>query len=199
MFTATPGVTFVFSSGDNGSQEYPAESPNVVSVGGTTLSHDASYNWTGETGWSGSGGGLSSTEASPSYQSGLGYSKRAAPDLAYDADPNTGFAVYDSLSYLRQSGWLQFGGTSAGAPQISALIALADQGRGSKGSLDGPTQTLPTIYAATTTSGTTGTETFYDVTTGSNAVASAGPGYDLVTGRGTPRKASLLYLALVNA
>src|SRR5205807_1770404 len=70
-FKAT-GVTFVFSSGDSGVQSYPATSPYVVSVGGTSLSHDSSYNWTGEKAWSGSGGGASAVESAPSYQSGLG-------------------------------------------------------------------------------------------------------------------------------
>jgi len=192
-FSSQHGVTFVFSAGDSGNQEYPAESPYVVSVGGTTLSHNSSYNWTGETGWSDGGGGLSAYEASPSYQSSLGYSKRANPDIAYDADPNSGVAIYDSVRYEGQTGWYQIGGTSMGAPQWSALIALANEGRGSN--LDGYTQTLPAIYAMTT--GTDGSEDLYDVTTGKNLEGSAGPGYDLVTGRGTPRDANLVYQALV--
>ena len=85
----------------------PTWSPSA----GRRLTHDSSYNWTGETAWSGSGGGLSAYEASPSYQSGLGYSKRAAPDVAYDADPNTGFAVYDSLRYRASRA-----GSSSAAP-----------------------------------------------------------------------------------
>ena len=56
-FTAS-GVTFVFSAGDSGNQSYPASSPYVLAVGGTTLSHDSSYNWTGESGWSSGGGGV---------------------------------------------------------------------------------------------------------------------------------------------
>ncbi len=125
-YFSAPNVTFVVSAGDTGSQSYPAESPNVVSVGGTSLYHDANYNWSGEVGWSSGGGGVSAYEAKPSYQSGLSYSMRAGPDVAYDADPNTGYAVYDSYG---SSGWGQYGGTSAGAPQWSALIALANQGR----------------------------------------------------------------------
>jgi subtilase family serine protease len=193
-FSSQHGVTFVFSAGDSGNQEYPAESPYVVSVGGTTLSHNSSYLWTGETGWSDGGGGVSAYEATPSYQNGLGYKKRADPDIAYDADPNSGVAVYDSVRYGGQSGWYQVGGTSMGAPQWSALIALADEGRGS--SLDGYTQTLPAIYAMTT--GAFGTSDLYDVTTGKNSEGSAGPGYDLVTGMGTPADAELTYQALVS-
>jgi subtilase family serine protease len=195
-FTAH-GVTFVFSAGDRGKQSYPATSPYVLSVGGTTLSHDSSYNWTNEVGWSRGGGGVSGDESKPSYQSSLSYSKRANPDVAYDADPNSGFAVYDSYGGY---GWnYVFGGTSAGAPQWSAILALANQGRKAlgKSSLDGFSQTLPTIYKMTT--GTTGTQQLNDDTSGHNAVASAGAGYDLVTGRGTPRRADLAYQALVNA
>jgi subtilase family serine protease len=194
-FTAK-GVTFVFSAGDSGNQSYPAESPYVLAVGGTTLFHDSSYNWTNEIGWSSGGGGVSLHEAQPGYQNSLSYKKRANPDVAYDADPYSGFAVYDSYGGYNWN--YVFGGTSAGAPQWSALIAIADQGRvaAGKSALDGYTQTLPAIYAMTT--GTTGTEQLNDVTSGRNAVGSAGPGFDLVTGRGTPRRADLVYQALVS-
>ena len=65
-------MTFVASSGDTGAPtSYPSASPNVVSVGGTTLNLDASGNWISETGWSGSGGGISAFEAQPSYQNGI--------------------------------------------------------------------------------------------------------------------------------
>jgi subtilase family serine protease len=180
------GVTFVFSAGDSGNQSYPAESPYVVSVGGTTLHHDASYNWSSETGWSAGGGGVSAYESKPPYQSGLSYAMRANPDVAYDADPNTGFAVYDSYGGF---GWGQYGGTSAGAPQWSALIAIANQGRSKP--LDGFSQTLPDLYNMS--SGTDGTEALYDVQTGANGVGTAGPGFDLVTGKGTPRRSDLVY------
>ncbi len=188
-----PNVTFVFSAGDSGNQSYPAVSPNVVSVGGTSLSHDANFNWTGEVGWSYGGGGVSAYEARPSYQSGLSYTNRATPDIAYDADPNTGFAVYDSYGGY---GWGQYGGTSAGAPQWTALIALANQQRAAQGesTLSGPSQTLPAIYAMAT--GTNGTQPLQDITSGSNGVGSAGPGFDLVTGEGTPRRSDLVVAAL---
>jgi subtilase family serine protease len=65
-FSSQHGVTFVFSAGDSGNQEDPAESPYVVSVRGTTLSHNSSYNWTGEAGWSDGGGGVSAYEPTPS-------------------------------------------------------------------------------------------------------------------------------------
>jgi subtilase family serine protease len=186
-FTA-PGVTFVFSAGDGGNQSYPALSPHVLAVGGTTLSYDASYNWSGETGWSGGGGGFSAYEVDS-----------ANPTVAYDADPNTGFAVYDSLGASRRlPAWGEYGGTSVGSPQWSALIALANQGRvaAGKSALDGVSQILPAIYAA---SSGTGADAFYDVNSGRNRVGSAALGYDLVTGRGSPRRADLIDDALVAA
>jgi subtilase family serine protease len=172
------GITFVAASGDSGAgPSYPAVSPNVLSVGGTALTLSSSGGYGSETAWSGSGGGYSLYEKAPSYQ---GTGMRSNPDVAYNADPYTGYWVYDSLGYGGYSGWLQVGGTSAAAPQWAALVAIADQGRAiaGKGSLDGASQTLPTIYSLPASD-------FHDITTGSNGYA-AGPGYDLVTGRGSP-------------
>ena len=109
-----PGVAFVASSGDNGAPaSWPAASPNVLSVGGTSLNLGSGSAWSSETGWSGSGGGPSAYEAQPAYQNGVvtqTATARATPDVAYDANPSTGFAVYDSTPYwgndLRlDSGW----------------------------------------------------------------------------------------------
>ena len=185
------GVTFVASSGDYGAPpSYPAISPNVLAVGGTKLQLDTAGNYLGETGWSrgsdswdptlASGGGISQYELNPSYQNGTSYAKRTNPDVAYDADPNTGFAVYDTYNNGTATPWDAYGGTSAGAPQWAALIAIADQGRASigMGSLDGTRHTLPLIYQAAYSA-------FHDITTGNNGFA-AGLGFDLVTGRGSP-------------
>ena len=127
------GVTFVASSGDSGSPVgYPAISPNVLSVGGTTLNLNSQGGYSSESGWSGSGGGISAYESQPSYQKGVVTQStiyRTNPDVAYDADPNTGFPVYDSYNNPASSPWGQWGGTSDAAPQWAALIAIADQGR----------------------------------------------------------------------
>jgi hypothetical protein len=187
------GVTFVASTGDTGSTgapEYPSVSPNVLAVGGTELSTDSAGNYLGETAWSGSGGGISTVEFQPVYQKGVSNSgMRTVPDVAYDASSNSPFAIYDSYGY---SGWVQVGGTSAGAPQWAALVAIADQGRAlaGEGALDGAKQTLPMLYQLPASA-------FNDITSGSNGAYSAGPGYDLVTGLGSP-VANLVVSGLIN-
>src|SRR5262249_25867832 len=104
------GVTFVASRGDSGSSgapEYPSVSPNVLAVGGTTLNTDGAGNYLGETGWSGSGGGISAFYSQPSYQHGVvtqSSTRRTSPDVAYDGSGGSPFAVYDSFGY---SGWVQ--------------------------------------------------------------------------------------------
>src|SRR5204863_6759825 len=83
-------VTFTASSGDNGAGvEWPAVSPYVLAVGGTTLYLDSNGNRTSETAWSGSGGGISSFYSEPAYQNGWQTSnRRGVPDVSYLADPN---------------------------------------------------------------------------------------------------------------
>jgi hypothetical protein len=178
------GVTFVASTGDSGSSgapEYGSVSPNVLAVGGTELTLNSTGGYGSETGWSGSGGGISAYESQPSYQNGVvtqTSTMRAVPDVSYNASSNSPYAVYDSSGY---GGWIEVYGTSAGAPQWASLVAIADQGRALNGlgTLDGPSQTLPALYKLPTSD-------FHDITTGSNGAYSAGTGYDLVTGIGTP-------------
>lgn len=169
------GETFVFAAGDDGTGAmYPSASPNVLSVGGTSLYVYGDGAWYGETVWSGGGGGLSKYEGIPSYQNGLGLTSRGTPDVAYNGDPETGFAVYDSYG---SGGWMQFGGTSAGTPQWAGLLAIANQGRvlAGKGSL---ANAQAVMYAMPSTD-------FHDITYGSNGI-SAKSGYDLATGLGSP-------------
>jgi len=182
------GVTFVTSSGDSGAPvSYPAISSKVLSVGGTTLNLNSQGAFVSESGWSGSGGGISAYETQPAYQKGVvtqSTTYRTNPDVSYDADPNTGFPVYDSYNNPVSSPWSQFGGTSDAAPQWAALVAIADEGRtlAGKAALDGATQTLPMLYALSAAD-------FHDVTSGTSSGRprySAGSGYDLVTGRGDP-------------
>ena len=191
------GVTFLASSGDNGAGvSYPAASPYVTGVGGTSFSFDANGNRVSETAWSGSGGGASSEETVPSYQTGfVGGSGRGVPDVSYDADPNTGVSVYDS-------GWYQVGGTSAGAPQWAGLIALVNQGRSALGKSSIGTGlafgTNTALYALAGGNGYTNPNgDFYDVTSGSSGI-SAAKGYDEVTGLGSP-VANKLVRDLINS
>jgi Bacterial Ig-like domain (group 3) len=184
------GVAFIASSGDSGSSgapEWPSVSANVLAIGGTQLTTDSSGDYYGETAWSGSGGGTSQYETQPAYQHGVvtqTATVRAVPDVAYNASTNSPFAIYDTSSY---SGWIGVAGTSCGAPQWSALVAIADQGRALQGksTLDSSTQLLPMIYGMAATD-------FHDIITGNNGGYSAQQGYDLVTGRGTPLVVSVV-------
>lgn len=181
-FTSTYGASFFASSGDSGNgAEWPAVSPNVVGVGGTTVTIDANGNLLSETAWNGSGGGLSVYEPQPGYQSAFGVpnanGKRAVPDVSYNADPNSGFSVYDSTSYNGQKGWFQVGGTSAGAPQWAAIKSLG--GTVSNARLYQDATSSYSTYFRDIVSGTNGTCGFYCTSISS---------YDYVTGLGSPIK-----------
>ena len=122
----------MFSSGDNGTPtSYPCASPNVTCVGGTSLFPVSTTNFTraSETGWSGSGGGCSSQEPSQGYQTGNGVnvcgSFRATPDIAADADPNTGAVVLDSGN----GGFFLVGGTSLATPLMAGIVVDLDTAR----------------------------------------------------------------------
>jgi subtilase family serine protease len=127
-----PGVAMTASSGDQDWPSYPAASPYVTAVGGTTLTGSGS-SWS-ETGWSYSGHGCSAYEARPSWQAAMltGCTARSALDVAAVADPQHGVAMFDTQA----GGWLVAGGTSAGAPIVAAAFALA-----------GNNVTTPYIYA----------------------------------------------------
>ena len=170
----TTGVSYFVSAGDAGlPAEYPSASPDVISVGGTTLHFDSSGAYSSETGWSSGGGGCSAIETATSAQSNFGQygqvncaGKRATPDVSLDADPNSGVSVYDSTPYNGQSGWWTVGGTSASSPMWAARSA-------DLGSLVNAAY----VYSATASG-------FRDITSGNNG-ASCLVGYDLCTGRGS--------------
>jgi len=175
-----PGVTFTASAGDNGAGvEWPAASPYVTSVGGTTLKLDSAGRISQETAWAGSGGGVSLYEPNL-YQSVWSSSARSVPDVSFDGDPSTGMAVYNSTPYFGLTGWIQVGGTSAGAPQWAALVALANSGHTPAYR---PTNSL--LYNLSSP------YTFLDITLGSNGFP-AGVGYDPVTGLGSPIAGALV-------
>jgi subtilase family serine protease len=154
-FTTPPGhegITFVASSGDNGANagaEYPASSPNVLAVGGTTLKLKGPGNPVSETVWSGSGRGDSRYEVEPGYQDSVqSTGRRSTPDVVFDGNPKTGVEVYETPLRGGPGAWQRVGGTSLGTPAWAAIMAIADQGRAlaGEGSLDGPAQTLPALY-----------------------------------------------------
>ena len=178
-----PNTTYLASTGDDGEPGgYPAFSPNVVAVGGTSLYLDSNGNYSSESGWSGSGGGVSTQEAQPIYQNGVvsAYSTtmRLRPDISMDADPNTGAWTYNT--YM-SGGWGVWGGTSLACPLMAGVTAVVDQGDAylfnGFHSFSG-TDYLNALYHMPQGD-------INDIVTGNNG-SPAGPGYDLVTGRGTP-------------
>lgn len=150
-FTAA-GVTFIASAGDYGQVTWPSASPDVLAVGGTSLTLTASGAYSSEVGWAYTGGGMSANESAPSYQATVNPgSARSTPDVAFEANPQTGVSVcYVPPEDPSGPGqWSEVGGTSLGAPAWAGLIAIVNQGRELAGlsNLTGATQTLPALYA----------------------------------------------------
>ena len=131
------GITFVAASGDSGPQagaEWPSVSPTVLAVGGTSLDVDMSGLYLSESAWDGSGGGYSRYQVEPGYQRLVqATGRRSTPDVAFDGDPNTGVAVYETSYFTGQGSWETVGGTSLGTPSWAAIIAIVDQGRNLSG------------------------------------------------------------------
>ncbi len=192
---SVPGVTFVASTGDYGAAdpEYPAFSPNVVSVGGTSLTLNSDNSYNSETGWGyqsssagafiGSGGGLSLYEPEPSYQQGVqSTGSRTTPDVSLVADPATGAWIADPYNLDPSNPFEVVGGTSLSAPAWAGLLALANQGRaaGGESTLNSvtPTDAQQALYMLP--------QSHYNaIDSGINGY-NAGAGYNLVTGLGTP-------------
>jgi subtilase family serine protease len=123
-----PGIAVVAASGDFSNQPvYPAASPWVTAVGGTTLrrSDSTARGWK-ESAWRDAGSGCSAYEPKPSWQHDASCAHRSIADVAAVADPATGVAVYDTYQW---PGWVKGGGTSIGAPLIAAVYALAGNAR----------------------------------------------------------------------
>jgi subtilase family serine protease len=177
------GQTFSVSTGDSGSNEcgtpqgtavgasYPASSPYVIAVGGTTLYTDSSGHYGGELTWNGTGGSPSLYEPKPSWQNGVVPGAfRGLPDIAFDADPNSGaiIVVNGKLS--------QWGGTSLSSPLFVGSFARIQSANNAH--LGFP---ATWIYAH----GAPGTTAFHDITSGSNGGYSATLGWDYTTGFGS--------------
>lgn len=188
------GVTVTAAAGDNGSSDgssdgsnhadFPASSPNALACGGTTLHATEAVAsetvWNDGPGGGATGGGVSDVFDLPSWQAGAGVpgasqsgAGRGVPDVAANADPNTGYEV------LTHGARAVYGGTSAVAPLWAALVARFAQ------SLGAPLGLLqPKLYSAS--SG------FRDITVGNNGGFSAGNGWDACTGLGSPDGTALL-------
>ncbi len=185
------GVVVTAAAGDNGSSDgatdgknhcdFPAASPNVIGCGGTSLSGSTESVWNNGAGNGATGGGVSDTFAQPQRQAAVGVpgSGRGVPDVAGNADPQTGYQVIVDGSQT------VIGGTSAVAPLWAGLIARLAQATG--GLLHGFADTL---YAGA--SAGTSPSGFRDVTSGNNGSFSAGPGWDACTGLGSPDGSALL-------
>jgi len=174
-----PGVMITASSGDAGYNQfgYPAASRYVTAVGGTRLYRSSAARGWSESAWSSGGSGCSRYEAKPSWQTDSGCSRRMVADVAAVADPSTGVAVYDSYGSSGGTNWYVIGGTSASAPIIAGVYALAGNGKS-------------LVYGSYPYSHRS---YLYDPRSGQNGTCSpsyfctAGYGYDGPTGVGTPK------------
>jgi kumamolisin len=176
-FFSFPGVVYTASAGDGPGVLYPSASPNVVGVGGTTLSRNANGVFIFESAWNSTGGGLSEFETTPSYQKGVTKvvgNHRGIPDVSAEADPNSGLWVFDSGN----GGWYIVGGTSASSPIWAGIVSAAGNNSGSSEA------ELTAIYKNRNNK-----EHFNDIKSGVCGPWNGNltePGYDLCTGVGSP-------------
>ncbi len=169
-----PGVAITVSSGDDGyGVEFPASSPHVTAVGGTSLRRASSTRGWSETVWSGAGSGCSRYYSKPSWQTDALCTRRSVADVAAVADPYTGVAVFGPSSST-SSGWMVFGGTSVAAPLVAGIYG-ANGGAVSYG--HDPYNHKTALYDVT--SGTNGT-------CGGTYLCTGGTAYDGPSGLGTP-------------
>lgn len=182
----TASVTYFAAGGDStDGLEYPSASPNVVSVGGTTLNRNSAGTLTSETAWSDTGCGISLYEARPNFQnivsSDVG-NHRGTNDVAFDADPNTGVLVYDSTRLYGAAGWWTVGGTSVGTPAWAGVVNLASV---ENGAATGSQAENLRLYDNLTEDATY-TEVFRDIISGDDGDVAAADGWDQPTGLGSP-------------
>lgn len=188
---AQANVVFFASSGDSPGTIYPSASPNVVSVGGTSISRNlGTGNFVTELNWSDAGSGLSSIEGVPTYQSShaavsaIVGKKRGTPDVSAVANPNTGVWVYDTMPAdfsFTSSGWWIVGGTSVASPIWAGIVNKASAA-GSSFAVNSNAE-LTKMYT------NLGTANYTDITSGYCYFYMgyhAAAGYDLCTGIGSP-------------
>jgi subtilase family serine protease len=178
------GIAITVSSGDSGyGTQVPAAFNTVTAVGGTTLTLNGTAHGS-ETVWSGTGSGCSAYIAKPSWQVDTACSRRTIADVAADADPNTGVAVYDSYGSTGGANWYVFGGTSVAAPIIGAVYALSGNTAGTPAAL-AYNKALPPGSLFDVTSGSNGRCVRGHNTSGAY-LCTGEIGYDGPTGNGTP-------------
>jgi len=193
----TRGVSVFVASGDSGalagprkqcgskpSVAYPASDPSVIAVGGTSLQLNNDQSISSETAWRLSGGGKALPFLRPIWQVApqLGPGKyRQVPDVAFLADQNTGVQVYFRGHRIIA------GGTSLGAPAWAGIWSVIEQDAAQSGKSVAAGPRL--VYRVANSSAYT--SAFHDITSGSNGVYHAHPGWDRVTGWGTPDAANL--------
>jgi len=202
LFAAAGDCGAYDSGGSNLDVDFPGSDPNVTSVGGTTLTTDFDQSYISEVPWanpgdtgrcqmgSGGGGGISTLWPIPDYQQNIASNApdgefsttmRNVPDVTLNADPNTGYEVFDSVD----GGWLVIGGTSAAAPLWAGFWSLVAQGAGASAGSANPMLYFmandPTTYA----------NDFNDVTSGDNLFYHAVWGYDTASGLGSFNAAGL--------
>ena len=189
---AAAGDSGAYDNGSSVSVDDPASQPDVTSVGGTNLQTDSSQNYVSESVWhtsssEGGGGGISTIWSMPSYQQSVvssasasqySTSKRNVPDVSLDADPSTGYYIYDS----NNGGWGVVGGTSAAAPLWAGFWSLVNNGVAAGGGSRAGFAN-PLLYSIGTSS-KYGND-FHDVQSGNNAYYNAIAGYDDASGWGS--------------
>lgn len=202
----TDNVSMVAAAGDfPGEVSHPGVDEEVLSVGGTSLVIDGAGNRVDESVWNSTGGGVSQIFDRPGYQNGLLVDgagigdTRVVPDVAFDADPLSGVAVYSGTRTASgDTGWASVGGTSIGAPAWGGLVALANEKRAATGlPIIGNGQLNNYIYGIARKYGDT---TFNDIINGDNIAHAATVGYDAASGWGTPQATNLIdQLAVANS
>ena len=202
----TPGMTYVAAAGDDGSQVlWPAVAPSVLAVGGTSLQ------WSGsgtryEAAWASSGGGVSTVESLPAWQSGVkvagasAATMRTVSDVAFNANPTTGQYVALTAQGATTTSWNSYGGTSIGTPQWAGLVAVANARRvaASKAVLGDFHNALYKTIAGSATNYAAAFDDVVDGSDGTCATCAAGTGYDTITGWGTPNATALLDLLVAD-
>lgn len=218
LFSTHATVSFVAASGDGSILSFPSAAPTVTSVGGTNLLLDREgYRTSEESAWVEGGSGVALAYTRPTFQRGLGVIDavtgdptlgRGVPDVSYNADPATPFAIYLTTPSGGNRGWFAVGGTSAGAPQWAALVAIINQKREDLGagpigsSLNGSLYDMYNMGVGTDNN----TAPFNDIIAGFSVgqivdaeggttpqVFNTYIGYDLATGLGTPNGDNLIY------